>query len=397
MDHVGWLLGRLRTAAHGLPGFQQAADWAVKRLGEWGLANAKTEKWKFGKGWSLTRFQAHLVEPQVQPLIGYPKAWTPEYERPRHGGRRARRDRRRRADFEKYRGKLGGKIVLASRPETCGCSKGASPGGWGTKCWPRPSAFPFRRLSGLVLRRRPALRSPTRRCSSSSRKRRRRPRSGKRSIDRGDGRQRESVADDATRRRRHDLRPGGRPARRERGQGAAASHAGRRALQPAGPTCSTRAAGEDGDRDPGTVSRRSRHERNERDRRATGDRSCQRNRADRCASRHLAFVHWRHGQRRRGGSHDGGDAHPQGRRRQAATDHPDRAVGRRGTGLSGLASLRAGAPRRRGQTQTRIPKPLGLLQPGQRHGTDPRRMDAGQRRDHADLRSVDRTACVVSA
>ena len=46
----------------------EAADWAVKRLGDWGLANANTEKWKFGKGWSLSHFQAHLLEPQRQPL-----------------------------------------------------------------------------------------------------------------------------------------------------------------------------------------------------------------------------------------------------------------------------------------------------------------------------------------
>ena len=38
-----------------------------------------------------------------------------------------------------------------------------------------------------------------------------------------------------------------------------------------------------------------------------------------------------------------------------------------------------------------------VLQHRQRHGTNPRRLDAGQRRDHADLRPVDRTASRVSA
>lgn len=112
MDHVGWLADVYGPRLTGSPGFQQAADWAVKRLGEWGLANAKTEKWKFGKGWSLARFQAQLVEPQRQPLIGSPKAWTPgtkgpitaEVMRVAIGSE---------ADFEKYRGKLNGKIVLS--------------------------------------------------------------------------------------------------------------------------------------------------------------------------------------------------------------------------------------------------------------------------------------------
>jgi carboxypeptidase Q len=112
MDHVGWLSDVAGPRLTGSPGFKQAADWAVKRLADWGLANAKTEKWKFGKGWSLTHFQAHLVEPQRQPMIGYPKAWTPSTKgtvtadvmRVAIGSD---------ADFEKYRGKLAGKIVLS--------------------------------------------------------------------------------------------------------------------------------------------------------------------------------------------------------------------------------------------------------------------------------------------
>ena len=111
MDHVGWLSDVYGPRLTGSPGFARAADWAVKRLSEFGLGNAKTEKWKFGKGWSLTRFQAHLLEPQRQPLIGYPKAWTPSTQgavtadvvRVAIGSE---------ADFEKYRGKLRGTIVL---------------------------------------------------------------------------------------------------------------------------------------------------------------------------------------------------------------------------------------------------------------------------------------------
>ena len=112
MDHVGYLADVVGPRLTGSPGFKQAADWAVKRLSDWGLANAKTEKWKFGKGWSLSHFQAHLLEPQRQPLIGYPKAWSPgtkgavtaDVIRVAIGSE---------ADFEKYRGKLAGKIVLA--------------------------------------------------------------------------------------------------------------------------------------------------------------------------------------------------------------------------------------------------------------------------------------------
>ena len=112
MDHVGWLADVYGPRLTGSPGFNQATDWAVKRLGEWGLANAQLEKWKFGKGWSLRRFNAHVLEPQVQPLTGYPKAWTPSTKGP-VTGEVVRVAIASEADFEKYRGKLSGKIVLS--------------------------------------------------------------------------------------------------------------------------------------------------------------------------------------------------------------------------------------------------------------------------------------------
>ena len=52
-------------------------EWTRKKFAEWGLANIHEEEWPFGKGWALQRFSANMVEPQVQPLIGYPHSWTP--------------------------------------------------------------------------------------------------------------------------------------------------------------------------------------------------------------------------------------------------------------------------------------------------------------------------------
>src|SRR2546430_1728762 len=62
----------------GSPNHRAAGDWAVKKLGEYGLKNVHLEKWgPFGRGWVNERFYAHAVSPQAYPLIGYPKAWTP--------------------------------------------------------------------------------------------------------------------------------------------------------------------------------------------------------------------------------------------------------------------------------------------------------------------------------
>ena len=81
MDHLFYLVDVNGPRQTGSPGFQAAADWAVKRLSEWGLQNVKQEKWEpYGQGWSTNRFSAHLVEPQYETLIGVPLAWSPSTE-----------------------------------------------------------------------------------------------------------------------------------------------------------------------------------------------------------------------------------------------------------------------------------------------------------------------------
>src|SRR5262245_37197237 len=76
MDHVSWLSDVYGPRLTGSPAILQASDWVIKKVTDWGLTNAHRELWKFGKGWSLVRFSAHLIEPQVQPLIGFPIEWS---------------------------------------------------------------------------------------------------------------------------------------------------------------------------------------------------------------------------------------------------------------------------------------------------------------------------------
>jgi carboxypeptidase Q len=111
LDHVSWLADVYGPRLQGSPAMRQAADWIGKKLTGWGLVNVHQEKWPFGKGWGLTRFSANMIEPQVLPIIGVPRSWTPGTA----GSITAdvvRVDIRSEADIEKYRGKLAGKIVL---------------------------------------------------------------------------------------------------------------------------------------------------------------------------------------------------------------------------------------------------------------------------------------------
>jgi len=111
MQHVSWIADVYGPRITGSPGFLQAGDWAIKKLKEWGLANVQREYFPFGYSWSLVNFNASMVEPQYQPLIGYPKAWTPGTGKPVTADV-VRVEINSEADFQKYHGKLAGKIVL---------------------------------------------------------------------------------------------------------------------------------------------------------------------------------------------------------------------------------------------------------------------------------------------
>ena len=111
MDHVSWLSDVYGPRLTGSPALQQASDWAMKRFKDWGLANVHQERWQFGKGWSLVRFSAAMIEPQVQPIIGYPREWSSGTRGPVTADV-VRVQIANEGDFDAYRGKLAGKIVL---------------------------------------------------------------------------------------------------------------------------------------------------------------------------------------------------------------------------------------------------------------------------------------------
>jgi carboxypeptidase Q len=112
MEHIIWLSDIYGPRLTGSPAIKQASAWAQKKFQEWGLANIHEEEWPFGQSWSLVRFDAHMTEPQVAPLIGYPKSWTPGTAG-RISADAVLVNIKDEADIEKYRGKLKGKVVLA--------------------------------------------------------------------------------------------------------------------------------------------------------------------------------------------------------------------------------------------------------------------------------------------
>ena len=112
METLFWLTDRYGPRLTGSPEATEAADWTMKKMTEWGLANVHKEEWDFGKSWSLVRFSAHVTDPRVQPLIGFPKTWSVGTNGP-VTAEVVRATIASEADFAKYKDQLKGKIVLA--------------------------------------------------------------------------------------------------------------------------------------------------------------------------------------------------------------------------------------------------------------------------------------------
>jgi hypothetical protein len=83
----------------------------MTRLTDWGLANVHLERFAFGQGWRVERFSAHLIAPEPQPIIGFPRTYSPSTPGTISGDV-VRVDIRTQADFARYTGQLKGKIVL---------------------------------------------------------------------------------------------------------------------------------------------------------------------------------------------------------------------------------------------------------------------------------------------
>ena len=77
----------MRTAAHltdriggrmtNSPQMRQAEAWTQDKFREWGLSNVRAEGFEFGRGWSMVRSDARMIEPRPLELRAIPVAWTP--------------------------------------------------------------------------------------------------------------------------------------------------------------------------------------------------------------------------------------------------------------------------------------------------------------------------------
>lgn len=144
MQTAEYLTDRIGGRMTNSPQMRAAERWTQQRFRDWGLANVHADPFEFGRGWSVNHASARMTAPRALDLRIIPVAWTPGTNGTVSGGIVvAPMDRDR--DFDQWRGRLRGKIVLVTRPDS------------GSE----PAEAPFRRLTGDDLARLGDYRQPT--------------------------------------------------------------------------------------------------------------------------------------------------------------------------------------------------------------------------------------------
>ena len=120
MEYASYLSDVIGPRLSGSSNLRSAQEWAETTMDALGLVNTSLESFgQDGVEWDLEYVSLHMLEPDYQPLIGYPHAFTPGTDGPVTGPV-VLTDIRSRADLATYRGRLRGAVVLSTTPRRYG-------------------------------------------------------------------------------------------------------------------------------------------------------------------------------------------------------------------------------------------------------------------------------------
>ncbi len=112
MQLASGLMDSIGERLTGSPNMKRANEWTRDQFTAMGLSNAHLESWgPFGRGWANQYTNVRMTSPDLVPLIAYAKAWTPGTNAV-VSGKCIRANIEDKKDFDKYRGKLAGMIVI---------------------------------------------------------------------------------------------------------------------------------------------------------------------------------------------------------------------------------------------------------------------------------------------
>ncbi len=128
MENLEYVSDEIGPRLTGSPQLRQANEWTATKFREYGLTNVKLEPWTIAHSWTRGAARARIVSPTEHPLTIASAGWSP-------GTAGAVRgpvvyfDAKTKEEFEKFRGKLKGAIVIYQEPTSLSPPRPENPNG----------------------------------------------------------------------------------------------------------------------------------------------------------------------------------------------------------------------------------------------------------------------------
>ncbi|HEY2821691.1 MAG TPA: M20/M25/M40 family metallo-hydrolase [Candidatus Acidoferrum sp.] len=144
MANLEYLSDSIGARLSGTPGLKRANEWTKQKFTEYGLTNVHLEPWTVERPWTRGKASARITAPAEHPLTIASAAWSPGTAGAVHGPV-VYFDAKEKKDFEKFRGKLKGAIVIYQEPASLSPQQPVDP----YRAFKRPMQKPPARIGEL--------------------------------------------------------------------------------------------------------------------------------------------------------------------------------------------------------------------------------------------------------
>jgi hypothetical protein len=116
MEYASGLFDGVGPRLTGSPDFAKAEEWSLEQLRRMGASNPHTESWgEFGMGWQQIGTSVQMTAPGTSTILAQATPWSPATVSDATGDVIAVPPLKEEKDFDAWKGKLAGKIILIQR------------------------------------------------------------------------------------------------------------------------------------------------------------------------------------------------------------------------------------------------------------------------------------------
>src|SRR6266568_823624 len=128
MENLEYVSDEIGPRLTGSPQLRQANEWTATKFREYGLTSVKLEPWTIAHSWTRGAVRARIVSPTEHPLTIASAGWSPSTAGAVRGPV-VYFEAKTKEEFEKFRGKLKGAIVIYQEPTSLSPPRPENPNG----------------------------------------------------------------------------------------------------------------------------------------------------------------------------------------------------------------------------------------------------------------------------